>query len=75
MNNAFGFAALPAVYFVQVRAREPSSGFCWDGPKLALACQNDRKFGLAFFYRDLELVAGRVRVTGRKESSIETHLQ
>lgn len=64
-GDAFGWSSL--LYrqdtLFQVRAREACSGFCWDGAQLALACQEDREFGLAFFYRVLELVAGRVRAT------------
>ncbi len=64
-GDAFGWSSL--LYrqdtLFQVRAREACSGFCWDGAQLALACHEDREFGLAFFYRVLELVAGRVRAT------------
>ncbi len=67
-GDAFGWSSL--LYrqdtLFQVRAREASSGFCWDGAQLALACQEDQEFGLALFYRVLELVAGRVRATESK---------
>jgi len=67
-GDAFGWSSL--LYqqdtLFQVRSREASSGFCWDGPQLALACQEDREFGLAFFYRVLELLAGRVKATESK---------
>jgi len=50
----------------QVRAREACTGLCWDGTQLALACREDRELGLAFSWRLLELVAGRVRATESK---------
>ncbi|HLN00758.1 MAG TPA: cyclic nucleotide-binding domain-containing protein [Bryobacteraceae bacterium] len=50
----------------QVRAREACTGFCWDGAQLFSACREDREFGLAFYWRLLELVAGRVKATESK---------
>jgi CRP-like cAMP-binding protein len=50
----------------QVRAREACTGLCWDGAQLFSACREDREFGLAFYWRLLELVAGRVKATESK---------
>jgi CRP-like cAMP-binding protein len=50
----------------QVCAREPSTGICWDGSRLSVACREDSELGLELFRRLLELAAGRVKATESK---------
>jgi CRP-like cAMP-binding protein len=49
-----------------VRAREPSTGICWDGSRLSAACREDCALGSELFSRLLELVAKRVKATESK---------
>lgn len=50
----------------QVRARERSTGICWDGSRLSAACREHSELGLELFRRLLELAAGRVKATESK---------
>ena len=64
-GEAFGWSSFldhHATLF-QVRAREASTGLCWDSAQLSAACREDRDLGLELFHRLLGLVAERVEAT------------
>jgi CRP/FNR family transcriptional regulator, cyclic AMP receptor protein len=64
-GDAFGWSSFLNHHdtLFQVRAREASSGFCFEGSELAAACHENPGFGLELYSRLLELVAGRVKAT------------
>jgi CRP-like cAMP-binding protein len=47
----------------QVRAREPMTTLCLQGPDLAQLCRTDPELGTEILTRTLRLVAGRVKAT------------
>jgi CRP-like cAMP-binding protein len=64
-GEAFGWSSLLHHHdtLFQIRARESTSVIRLDGSSLSLLCEENPGFGLAFFRRILELVAGRVKAT------------
>jgi CRP-like cAMP-binding protein len=67
-GEAFGWSSFLNHHdtLFQVRAREPSTGICWDVSRLSATCREDCELGLELFRRLLELVAGRVKATESK---------
>jgi len=64
-GEAFGWPSLMQHHdtLFQIRAREETAVIRLDGSRLSQVCEDDPEFGLAFFRRILELVAGRVKAT------------
>jgi CRP-like cAMP-binding protein len=64
-GDAFGWSSFLNHHdtLFQVRAREASSGFCFEGSRLSAACGENPAFGLELYSRVLELVASRVKAT------------
>jgi len=64
-GEAFGWSSLLRHHdtLFQIRAREQTAVIRLDGSRLSQACEEEPQFGLAFFRRLLELVAGRVKAT------------
>jgi CRP/FNR family transcriptional regulator, cyclic AMP receptor protein len=64
-GDAFGWSSFLNHHdtLFQVRARESSSGFCFEGSQLSAACHENPAFGLELYSRLLGLVAGRVKAT------------
>jgi CRP-like cAMP-binding protein len=64
-GDAFGWSSFLNHHdtLFQVRAREASSGFCFEGSQLSAACHENPEFASELYSRLLELVAGRVKAT------------
>jgi CRP-like cAMP-binding protein len=64
-GDAFGWSSFLNHHdtLFQVRAREASSGVCFEGSQLSAACHENPGFGLELYSRLLDLVAGRVKAT------------
>ena len=67
-GEAFGWSSLldHRDTLFQVRAREASTAACWEAQEIAAVCRDNPEFGVEFFQRLLELVAGRVQATESK---------
>ena len=64
-GDAFGWSSFLDHHdtLFQVRAREASTGVCFEGSLLSAACSENPVFGLELYSRLLDLVAGRVKAT------------
>ena len=64
-GDAFGWSSFLNHHdtLFRVRAREASSGFCFEGSQLSAVCNENPEFGLQLYSRVLQLVAGRVKAT------------
>ena len=67
-GEAFGWSSFLGHHdtLFQVRAREACTAACWDAPEISAVCRRNPEFGVDFFRRLLELVAGRVQATESK---------
>jgi CRP-like cAMP-binding protein len=68
LGEGFGWSSFLGHHdtLFQVRAREACTAACWDAPEISTLCRGNPEFGVDFFHRLLELVAGRVQATESK---------
>jgi CRP-like cAMP-binding protein len=64
-GDAFGRSSFLNYHdsLVQVRAREASSGFCFEGSQLSALCDENPEFGRQLYSRGPQLAAGHVNAT------------